>query len=72
MAFKKTERGLGPAVYLLIIQGSTICKGTIGTASRARRSLGMPVSISFNVVTASVAAKPIWNLIITERNKELY
>ena len=57
-AFIKTVSGLGPAVYLLISHGNVICSGTMGTANSARRSFGMPASMSFKVVTASVAAVP--------------
>ena len=35
-SFRKTSIGLGPEVYLEIIQGSTICSGIIGIASIAR------------------------------------
>ena len=59
MAFIKTERGFGPAVYLLIIKGSIICIGIIGTPNKASFCLGTPSSINFNAVTASAAANPI-------------
>lgn len=58
-ALQKTSRGLGPAVYLLMITGSRICRGTMGTASNASCSLGTPASTSFRPVTASAAEKPI-------------
>lgn len=54
--------GWGPAVYLLIIRGNIICKGTIGTASKAKCSLGTPSSTNFSPVTASAAEKPICNI----------
>lgn len=54
--------GWGPAVYLLIIRGNIICKGTIGTANKAKCSLGTPSSTNFSPVTASAAEKPICNI----------
>lgn len=58
-AFKKVFIGLGPAVYLLMINGRMICMGIMGTANRASRSLGMPASINLRPVKASAAAKAI-------------
>lgn len=54
--------GWGPAVYLLIIRGNIICKGTIGTANKAKCSFGTPSSTNFSPVTASAAEKPICNI----------
>lgn len=48
IAFKKTFIGLGPAVYLLMIQGRTICRGIIGIANMASFSLGTPCSTCAN------------------------
>lgn len=55
-----TSIGLGPAVYLEIISGKTICNGIIGTAIKANCSLGNPASINFKPVTESTAANPIF------------
>ena len=60
-----------PAVYLLIISGRKICIGTRGTASMASVSLATPASMSFNPVTASVAAKPIYENIQIDITKML-
>ena len=59
MAFKKISIGLGPAVYLLMMRGSIICIGTMGTANNARVSLGIPASMSFKPDNESAAAKAI-------------
>ena len=55
-----------PAVYLLIMSGRKICIGTRGIANMASVSLATPASMSFNPVTASVAAKPIYKNIQIE------
>lgn len=54
--------GLGPAVYFEIISGKMICNGIMGTAIKANFSLGKPASISFKLVTASQAEKPIYDI----------
>ena len=59
MAFKKISIGLGPDVYLLMTRGNKICIGTMGTANKARVSLGIPASISFKPESESAAAKAI-------------
>ena len=51
-----------PEVYRLIIHGSVICNGIIGTANIANVSLATPASISFRPVAESVMAKPICQL----------
>ena len=59
MAFINMSIGLGPVVYLLIIRGSMICMGIMGTPNKASFSFGTPSSINFRPVIASAAAKPI-------------
>ena len=61
MALRKMSRGYGPVTCLLMTRGSRICMGTMGIPSMASVSLGTPSSISFSPVTASAAAKPIYN-----------
>ena len=63
--------GVGPAVYLLINIGNRICSGTIGKASIANFSFGTPNSTSFNPVTASAAAKPIYKVIKIYKVKKM-
>lgn len=59
IARRYTSMGVGPAVYLLMINGSIICIGIMGTANKASVSFFIPASINFRPVKESAAAKPI-------------
>jgi len=53
-SFRKTSIGLGPEVYLEIIQGSTICSGIIGIASIARLSFNIHLLLEIdNIILKS-------------------
>ena len=61
MALRTTSSGRCREVRRVINTGRITSTITIGAASNARFSLGIPSWISFSVVTLSAAAKPIYN-----------